>query len=133
MRYTGTCTCKKIEVVATFPRAIETYEARACDCDFCVARNLAYLSDANGTLSFSPRSGLQPLTQGSGQAVFWQCTSCHDVVAVTHEQDGQTRGAAAKSVFSDEHPLRPSVTVSPKTLSPQEKPQRWQQVWSRVV
>jgi hypothetical protein len=113
--------------------AIEEYQARACDCDFCVPRGLAYLSDVNGTISFSPADKMKQLKQGSGQAIFWQCRQCEQVVAVTNTKDGETRGALSKTLFEKQYNLMPSLAVSPKQLSPKEKAKRWTTVWSKVV
>lgn len=133
MNYSASCSCGKIKISAYFPAPIEEYQARECDCNFCVPFGLAYLSDVNGTISFSPKETMNQLKQGSGQATFWQCSNCKDVVAVTNTKDGETRGALAKSLFTKEYTLKPSVTVSPKKLSPSEKSERWPTIWSEVV
>ncbi|WP_353668024.1 hypothetical protein [Marinomonas sp. THO17] len=133
MSYSTSCSCGKITVVANFPSPIEEYQARECDCDFCISRGLAYLSDVNGTISFSPKETMNQLKQGSGQATFWECDNCHDVVAVTNEKNGVVRGAVSKRLFARRFQLKPSVTVSPKKLSASEKSVRWPNVWSKVV
>lgn len=119
--------------MAYFPSPIEEYQARECDCDFCISRGLAYLSDVNGTISFSPKELMNQLKQGSGQATFWECDSCHDVVAVTNKKNGEVRGAVSKQLFAQHFKLKPSVPISPKKLSPSEKSERWPNVWSKVV
>jgi hypothetical protein len=131
--YSTSCPCGEIKVVVDFPRPIEAYQARACDCDFCTSRGLAYLSDVDGTLSFSPIQKMNQLKQGSGQAIFWQCQNCLHIVAVTSESNGVVRGAIAKQIFEQNFQLKPSINVSPKTLSPSEKTKRWLTVWSKVV
>lgn len=133
MNYSTSCSCGKIKVVANFPSPIEEYQARECDCDFCILRGLAYLSDVNGTISFSPKEAMNQLKQGSGQATFWECDNCHDVVAVTNEKNGVIRGAVSERLFAQNFQLKPSVTVSPKKLSASEKSDRWPTVWSKVV
>jgi len=133
MDYVTTCSCGKINVSASFPLPLEQYQARQCDCDFCVAHGLAYLSDANGTISFSAKEKMNQLKQGSEQATFWQCSNCKDIVVVTHSQNAETRGAVSKSLFAQKYKLKPSITVSPKKLSPSEKSERWSAAWSKVV
>lgn len=133
MEYSTACNCGNIKVKAFFPLPIEEYQARECDCDFCCSHRLAYLSDVNGTLSFSPRHQMNQLKQGSGQALFWQCGNCKQVVAVTNSKDGETRGAVSKAVFEKTFSLLPSISVSPKHLSPVGKVARWPTVWSKVV
>lgn len=133
MNYSTSCSCGKIKVTAYFPLPIEEYQARECDCDFCISRGLAYLSDAKGTISFSPKAQLNQLKQGSGQAIFWECNNCHDVVAVTNSKHDEVRGAVSKQLFAKHLTLKPSVIVSPKQLSASEKAERWSTVWSKVV
>lgn len=133
MKYYSTCYCGAIKINAYFPHSIEAYQARACDCDFCAPRGLAYLSDANGTISFSPQDQMSQLKQGSGQATFWQCNHCKQIVAVTNSENGEARGAVSKALFDNEFSLKPSIWVSPKHLAPKEKAERWSTVWSAVV
>ena len=133
MDYSSTCSCGSIKVNAFFPLSIEEYQARACDCNFCTSLGLAYLSDVNGTISFSPKSEMNQLKQGSEQATFWQCRTCEQVVAVTNTKDRETRGAVSKAIFEKKFSLKPSVTVSPKQLSPKGKTERWRTGWSKVV
>lgn len=133
MDYFLRCHCGNVNVSATFPHPVEEYVARKCDCDFCMAHDLAYLSDVNATFTLSSNSPMTKLKQGSQQATFWQCKNCKEVVAVTSENNGETRGALSKNLFTDKYPLKPSVIVSPKTLSATEKSERWPTVWSKVV
>ncbi|UTW46110.1 aldehyde-activating protein [bacterium SCSIO 12696] len=133
MEYSSECKCGKVKVLASFPLPIEENQARECDCDFCVAHGLAYLSDVNGTISFSPKNQLNQLKQGSQQATFWQCSHCKQVIAVTHSKDGETRGAVSKALFERGFSLKPSIGVSPKKLSPEDKSERWPTVWSTVI
>ncbi|WP_196157178.1 aldehyde-activating protein [Reinekea sp. G2M2-21] len=133
MEYQAECSCGQVKVSIRLPQPIEEYQARECDCDFCVRYGLAYISDANGTISFAPIQSMNQLKQGSGQATFWQCSHCTDFVAVTHDCNGVERGAVVKALFANKHKLKPSITVSPRQLQPKEKPIRWSAVWSRVV
>ena len=133
MNYSTSCSCGKIEVAANFPSPIEEYQARECDCDFCTSRGLAYLSDINGTISFAPKETMNQLKQSSGQATFWECDSCHDVVAVKKKKNGVVKGAVSKRLFAQHFKLKPSITVSPKNLSASEKSDRWPTVWSTVI
>ena len=133
MNYSTSCSCGKIEVAANFPSPIEEYQARECDCDFCTSRGLAYLSDVNGTISFAPKETMNQLKHSSGQASFWECDSCQDVVAVTNEKNGVVKGAVSKRLFAQHFKLKPSITVSPKNLSASEKSDRWPTVWSTVI
>lgn len=133
MVYSASCSCGTVTVSANFPMPIEQYQARECDCDFCVSRGLAYLSDVEGTISFAPIDAMHQLQQGSALATFWVCANCADVIAVTHEDNGETRGAVNKRLFEQKFVLRPSIIVSPKHLSSSEKLARWPTVWSKVL
>ena len=133
MNYSTTCECGNIKINAIFSLPIEEYQASACDCDFCVPRQLAYLSDVNGSISFSPTSDMKQLKQGSEQATFWQCNMCEQVVAVTNTTNGATIGALSKAVFDRTYVLKPSIAASPKELSADEKVERWSRVWAKVV
>ncbi|MGS2719409.1 hypothetical protein [Paraglaciecola aestuariivivens] len=133
MNYKLYCSCKQIEVAAFFPTDIENYQARACDCSFCLPLKLAYLSDANGSFSFGPKAKMEQLKQGSNQAIFWQCKGCKDIIGVTYQNAHEVRGALSQQLFLSQHNLLPAVEVSPKTLSPTEKTQRWSAVWSKVL
>ncbi|WDE01681.1 aldehyde-activating protein [Thalassomonas actiniarum] len=132
MNYSSTCSCGKVAIKISLPKNIEEYEPRACDCDFCMARSLSYLSDSNGQLKVYHSSELEPFKQGSEQASFWQCSSCHDLVVVTCEIDNHTKGAINARMFEKQYNLKPAVSVSPKTLAPEEKLNRWNTVWLKV-
>ncbi|WDE14163.1 aldehyde-activating protein [Thalassomonas haliotis] len=132
MDYSSTCSCAKVEIKISLPKNIEEYEPRACDCDFCTARGLSYLSDPSGQLKIYHPGELEQLKQGSQQASFWQCASCNDLVAVTCEIDSQTKGAINAAMFEKQQCLKPAVSVSPKTLPPEEKLNRWNKVWLKV-
>ena len=66
------------------------------------------------------------------------CMYCVCCVCVCHPREkfvknGDFRGAVSKAIFENQYSLKPSVTVSPKRLSPEEKYERWLSVWSKVV
>ena len=129
MRFQTHCSCGNISVGLILPKPIESYRPRQCDCDFCMSNNIQYLSDSNGSLSIKPTTQLNQLRQGSEQAVFWQCSNCHQIVAVSHQYENEFRGALNAQLFSHEHQLPEAVVVSPKSLSPSEKRERWSSVW----
>ncbi len=132
MKYSSTCNCGKIQVKLSLPKALEEYTPRACDCDFCTTRSASYLSDRGGVLEITKTERLEQLMQGSEQAIFWQCKSCHNLIAVTHEFENGLQGAVNASLLAEKYDLQNPVTVSPKTLSPEEKRARWKEVWMQV-
>lgn len=132
MSYSSLCSCGKVTIEVILPRPIEEYAPRRCDCDFCTSRGASYLSDPEGKLKFLPIHELEQIKQGSYQATFWSCSSCKDLVAVTGEFPEGIRGAANSRLFEKQYNLQPSKIVSPKTLSPEEKLNRWCTLWMKV-
>lgn len=132
MKYLSSCQCGRVETCLTLPHAIECLEPRECDCDFCKSYALIYLSAPDGELSIEAREELNQIKQGSEQATFWQCRSCNQIVAVTNNFDGQIKGAVNGSLFTKNWPLKNSVIVSPKVLSPEKKRERWASAWLKV-
>lgn len=130
----GGCSCGKTQFEVHFPKPLAEYVARRCDCDFCVARNIEYLSDPDATLKI-PRDALESFdTQGSEQARFLKCAenSCGEVFAVVYENSGKYYGAVNKNRLVNASVVQESQTVSPKKLSSDVKSERWQQLWCKV-
>jgi hypothetical protein len=127
----GGCHCGNIRLEITLTGAPETYQPRACDCDFCVKHAAAYVSDANGELRiYIANSGnTARYRQGSAQAEFLVCRECGVLVAVLLEDTGRVYGTVnARAVdanvkFGNEQP------VSPKALAADAKVTRWRKVW----
>ncbi|WP_345292474.1 aldehyde-activating protein [Kangiella marina] len=133
MNYSAQCSCGNVNLTLSLPKPIEEYLPRACDCRFCTERNIAYLSDPMGELVITSKHSLQSLKQGSEQATFWQCPSCLDMVAVSHqlydENEVIIKGAVNSRLFESTYTLPEALIASPKTLSPQQKRQRWSELW----
>ncbi|HEV2111962.1 MAG TPA: aldehyde-activating protein [Gammaproteobacteria bacterium] len=130
----GGCHCGNIRVEVGLSRPAETYNPRACDCDFCMKHGAAYLSDPEGSLSIHVQDSRQSnrYRQGSGQAEFLLCSNCGVLVAVSYRDAGLTVGAVNSQViegarFGDKTP------VSPQKLGPEDKTQRWKDLWFRNV
>ncbi|XOV77571.1 MAG: aldehyde-activating protein [Aestuariibacter sp.] len=132
MHYSACCSCGEVTVQISLPNPIEAYEPRQCDCDFCMARGLAYLSDPNGLLTITSEKPLKALKQGSNQASFLQCLGCDQVVAVTCQYETELRGAASSRLFAKHYQLATSSPVSPKLLSAVDKRERWLTLWAKV-
>ncbi len=132
-QYKGCCTCHSTRVRLNLPKALSTYRARACDCDFCSSHgNPCYLSDPLGTLSILSTNPLKEVTQGSQQARFLLCPKCDFLVAVTLVRNKGLIGAINGNILENRCDSQPPQTVSPQYLSPFEKLARWQQVWMKV-
>ena len=129
----GSCHCGKIKVILSLPADLNTYRPRACDCDFCKRRNISYLSDPEGSLKIKSDAKLLTHRHGSNQASFLTCNQCNDMVAVVCEIHNQLRGAVNATLLNDRARLKPSQIVSPKSLSADEKIERWHKLWLTVV
>lgn len=132
MNFSTKCLCGKVSVSLALSTSIENYAPRQCDCNFCQQHQLAYLSDASGHLSITSITLLKKLQQGSAQAIFWQCSGCEQIIAVTHLSGEELRGAVNAQLFSSNYNFPPAIVVSPKLLSPKEKRQRWSTMWLKV-
>jgi hypothetical protein len=128
---TGSCHCGNIQLELGLTRAPETYNPRACDCDFCTKHSAAYLSDPQGSLAIriKDESKVGRYRQGNAIAEFLICTHCGVLSAVTYENEGRMYGAANARAIQGGKGFGPEQTVSPKTLSADQKMSRWQDVW----
>jgi hypothetical protein len=130
---TGTCRCGAVSCNIQLPQPPGSYAPRRCDCDFCTARDLLYLSDPNGQLRISANSALIRLTQGSAQAEFLACSQCQTVVAVCYREAEICVGAINASLLQPQNTFAAAVTVQPKLLAAETKTERWKQLWTPLV
>lgn len=132
--FNGSCQCGQTTFVLSLPHPLKCYAPRACDCDFCVPRNINWLSDPNGALTISPQANLEFAQHGSNQAQFWACSNCKTVVAVTHHSDdNRLIGAVNASRLQEGQQCKSPQKVSPKKLSGDRKAERWSKIWMPVV
>lgn len=129
----GSCHCGRCTVTLTLPQPPGSYAPRRCDCDFCTARHLLYLSDPNGQLHISANSALTRLKQGSEQAEFLACSQCHTIVAVCYREAENCVGAINANLLQPQHPFAEAVTVQPRLLAAETKTERWKQLWTPLV
>lgn len=137
--YAAKCSCGSVKLDIQLSDELKYYQIRMCDCDFCSARHIGYLSDPAGKSQIASNTALQKERQGSNQADFVSCASCKSVIAVVWQVDpsqaetGHYIGAInAKALFRDEQ-LGQTVTVSPKQLTAKEKTTRWQALWMPIT
>lgn len=133
MTYLGGCDCGTVSVTFVSPIKIADMTPRACDCNYCKPRNLAYLSHPKGTLRIETREPLHRKKQGSEQANFLTCFFCEEIIAVTYEYDDKCIGALNAHMLYEYDELPASAVTSPKLLPAKEKVRRWQTVWMRVT
>ncbi|MBS1972523.1 MAG: hypothetical protein JSU04_19610 [Bdellovibrionales bacterium] len=130
----GSCYCGNITFTAGLTAPAESFEPRACDCDFCTKHGAAWVTDAQGTLEISVRDGstLGKFRQGSESADFLSCTKCSVLCAVVYNENGVNYGAInSRAVNQVSFP--PAKTVSPKKLPNLEKIARWKEIWFKNV
>jgi hypothetical protein len=134
-RATGACPCGNIELEMEFIRPPESYQPRACDCDFCRKHAAAYVSDAAGSLDIRIRHerGKATCRQGSALAEFLFCNYCGVLTCVLYPTEDGYFGAVNVGIIDPEIRFGEEQVVSPKLLSPKEKSQRWREVWFSCV
>jgi len=129
----GQCRCGKTSVVIGLPEPLEQYSPRQCDCDFCMSRNILYLSNPEGKLIIESVSDLVSEQQGSKQAAFLSCAYCHTVIAATIQSGDKLIGAVNSTLLAEFNKLQPATLASPKHLSATEKVTRWQSLWLAIT
>lgn len=131
----GGCYCGNIRFEFTLTHTPETYNPRACDCDFCTKHSAAYLSDPAGSLSLriGDAGQVSRYRQGSEQAEFLVCARCGVLTGVFLETAGRVYGAVNARAVEGGVKFGPEQAVSPKKLSPADKAKRWQDVWFSKV
>lgn len=132
-QYAGKCDCGEVTFTINLPQTIDLFSPRQCDCDFCMARNIAYLSHPKGYLVIETTGRLASQQQGSKQAGFLTCPQCESVIAASLNLENGLIGALNANLLSDSSLLPPATIVSPKLLDAQNKRDRWQQVWSKIT
>ena len=128
----GACTCGGVTFELTLPNELSGYSGRSCDCDFCVSRGIAYLSDPDGKLIIRSNNRLKIHNHGSNQADFLECEICKDLIAVTYEFEKVTKGAVNATLLDNYNQMKPAQIISPKLLSAEEKVDRWKLLWLDV-
>ncbi len=129
---TGKCTCGKTEFILELPVKLEQYSPRQCDCDFCVQHQLLYLSHPEGRLSVVHSGKFVVLKQGSEQASFLSCTDCGDIIGAFFQFEETLKGAVNSNLLDDSANLQKPTPISPKVLKPDEKVERWNNLWLQV-
>ena len=128
----GNCSCGSVKLLLSLPDEIHNYIPRACDCDFCMERQITYLSDPEGKLTIHSKNKLVSVRQGSEQAIFLTCNQCNDVVSVVCKFGTVYKGAINATLLKDFEQMKESQVVSPKYLSAKEKLKRWSSLWLSV-
>jgi hypothetical protein len=129
-RLSGGCHCDSIRVELELTRSPDSYHPRACDCDFCRKHVAAWISDPEGRVRIrSERERHSIYRQGSGQAELLLCGRCGVVVAVLYRHEKRLYAAINVRAIDGGAGFAAEQPVSPKTLSGQQKAERWQDIW----
>lgn len=128
----GSCACGACGYTIALDAPLNTYQPRACDCDYCTARGIAYLSAPTARITLTATRPWQRERQGSEQAEFLSCPHCADVLAVIARFEHDIRGAVNGRLLKESGRLGGAVTASPKSLEPATKRERWRTLWGRV-
>lgn len=131
-RYDGHCSCGRIQFTVRLPRPIEQYRLRQCDCNYCSQKQLKYLSDPQGAISVCDQSQFDIEHQGSGQASFYLCPTCNDMILCAGNFPSGTKGAVNACLIETVQENHQTETVSPAQLSAVAKRKRWENVWSPI-
>ena len=127
----GGCHCGCLQVEFATRLSPTGINPRACDCSFCRKHGAAYLSDPVGRLRIvaSSATALRAYRQGSEAARFQLCGRCGVLVAVTYMNAGSLFGAVNAGCLDPSIALGPRVVASPQLLGPEQKIDRWLQLW----
>ncbi len=127
----GACHCGNIRVELQLAKEPAGYAPRACDCDFCRKHHAAYVSDPHGSLRIRVRDARQrgKYTQGSGQAELVLCRNCGVLIGALFDDGGRRYGTVNVNVLEDPTQFGAGQPVSPKSLAPGDKAERWKGLW----
>jgi len=87
----GRCECGAVSVSYRCAQPLEKLTARACQCDYCRPRALAYLSEPSASLRVTLRDQryLYAHSFGTHTADFYHCAVCNTPVFVKSYIDGR--------------------------------------------
>jgi hypothetical protein len=127
----GGCYCGNIRIQASFSRDLAGYNPRACDCDFCRKHVAAYVSDSSGSLRIEIRHEpeVNRFRQGSNTAEMLLCRTCGVLVGALYRESNRLFGTLNAKALDSTSSFGPEQSVSPKVLSPDQKVQRWRDIW----
>jgi hypothetical protein len=131
----GGCHCGNIILRIELMRAPDTYNPRACDCDFCRKHGASYVSDPHGSLlvQVADQREIVMYRQGSGIAECLVCRICGVLVGACYRSEGQIYGTVNAKAVDAGTAFGAEQSVSPKQLPVNEKEDRWKRLWFPAV
>jgi hypothetical protein len=127
----GGCYCGNIRLTVSLSRDVCAYNPRACDCDFCQKHGAAYVSDPRGALSIriGEAGQVNRFRQGSNTAEMLLCRQCGVLVGALYQEADRVFGTLNAKALDCRASFGPEQSVSPKSLSADQKVQRWHELW----
>ena len=131
----GGCHCGNIGLEIKVTNEPDSFNPRACDCDFCTKHGASYISDNNGelTIHLLNASQLNKYRHGNKIADFLICQICGVLVCACYEDRGHLYATVNSKAIAQNNHFGIETVVSPKLLSSEEKTQRWKDVWFSKV
>lgn len=129
----GHCDCRNIEVI--WHTVDYSVAPRACQCDYCLARDAAYVSKAGTRVEVSIHNSKlhRIVRQGSESAEFHECGNCGRIVLATVELDGELYGALNANQLKNPRGFASPVKTDWSGQSAAQKLERWRQNWCHPV
>jgi hypothetical protein len=127
----GRCYCGNIRLTVSLSRDLTTYHPRACDCDFCRKHGAAYVSDPQGSLHIriTDERQVNRFRQGSNTAEMLICRTCGVLVGAVYRESDRLFGTLNAQALDCRASFAAEQSVSPKSLSADQKVQRWRDIW----
>jgi len=129
----GSCKCKNIKVQW---QVIDlTLVPRACQCSYCISKGAAYVSKSGSKfeVTIHDDNSYGKVRQGSGSAIFHECTNCEVVVFVTAKIGSEVYGALNANCLVNKMGFSTPIATDFSTESGAEKRKRWRQNWCQPV
>jgi hypothetical protein len=118
--------------VAEGPIELGELVPRFCDCEYCQQHPSAVVSNPNMVVLVKSKLSIYTAFNGSGQATFYHCNGCNQLLAVGAILGGVSQGAVNAFLFGDLSQFAEPTSIQPWRLSATEKAARWAKVWGRL-
>jgi len=132
----GGCCCGRVHLAFTTATPPQAFRPRACDCSFCSARGIRYVSDPHGSLLIEADrpDTLREHRQGSRLAQFLLCRHCDQLIAVVFADGDRRYGTLNADCLHDRTLFPAPDTVSPGGIAaPEDRVRRWTALWTPQV
>ena len=122
-----------VRVTVVTEENTRTIHPRICDCDYCKRNPSSVISHPSMVIEVLRNlNDLKIEKNGDGLASFYRCPGCNILIVVACEISGALRGAVNVDLLNCTDSFGKSVNVSPKSLTAQEKLERWGNLWGTI-